>query len=105
MQGHTPPAALDRTRRKEAEFVARTTNTPCARTCPFAPVYRLGTWERQVFKARRAAGTSSPVLIFRDVIGRAPHRWDVEALDAIETADCERRESDERIRKAERDAK
>lgn len=82
--------------------MARTTSTPCARTCPFARVYQLGTWERGLFQVRRLARESSPLLVFRAVTGRAPHGWDIRGLDAIETADCERRESDERIREQER---
>ncbi len=104
VQGHKPPAQLPLSLQKEAEYVARTTSTPCARTCPFARVYRLGEWERQLFKVRRLARESSPLLVFETATGRRPHRWDLDGLDAIETADCERRESDDRIREAERKA-
>lgn len=104
MQGHAPPVTLPPSLESEAEYVARTTGTPCARTCPFARVYQIGAWERQLFKVRRLARESSPLLVFESVTGRRPHRWDLDGLDTIETADCERRESDDRIREAERKA-
>jgi hypothetical protein len=102
--GHALPARLPPSLAAETEAVAEITRTPCARTCPFARVYALGPWEHQLFKVRRLARESSPLLVFRAVTGRDPHRWDLDGLDVIESAGLERRESDDEIRDAERKA-
>lgn len=84
-----------------ADYHAEVTGvSPCG-TCPNARVRNAGPWAFEVFRALRLMRESKGAMRFADITGRAPHVWDVRALDTITTTWAAAAESDEAIRKAE----
>lgn len=97
--GHTSPATLPPDLADDAADHARVTGVPACGSCPFSR--ELTPWALQILRASRLGG-ETPLTSFRAAVGRAPHVWDVAALDALVCARADVRESDDAIRERER---
>ena len=74
------------------------------RACGSCPWSRsLSSWGLQILRLHRIADRGKGTLSAASVLGRAPHVWDVAALDALILADADRQESDDKIRERERE--
>jgi hypothetical protein len=100
---HAPPARLAPDLADEARFVAETTGAPSCGSCPFSR--DPSPWAREVLRAQRLAARLNGAVPVREVLGRAPHCWDLAALDAILLAQADADASDSQIAEAERAAK
>lgn len=103
--GLTPPERLSRGQAEDLDDWCRATRLPRPRTCPLACTRRSSPWLVEITRVVRVLERTKGGITFRQLTGRAPHLWDVRAIDALlEVADAVSA-SDDKVREREREAR